>query len=832
MGRETILKMTSHEWGRFVLAAVVTVAFIVYLVAAPFLTAGSQDLGFTVEQDASGHAVVNWVLPNGPGYDKGIQRGDIVLSVTELPGGGKTALIESRSDPTSLTELSVQGDSSLNGLQKFSFLILAIVFIAVGGPVYVKAQYRSAASAFYLFCVASAISLVTAAMLEKPIGWTLALLFISLVTWAASFACFFLKFPLKVGKRAGVHGTIIAAISIAGLLVIAFYLYTLFADPWSYPRVRLINSAYMAICTLIGLVSLGRAFFIQRSKLVQGQLSVVLVGTMLAVGPSLLLGILPRFVGLHTVDIQYTALTLGIMPLSMAYAITQHQLLGIRGLVRRGVVHGVMGFVVLLALTVLALTLSALLPNDWYKGEIGILAVGLFVLLIAGSYGYVQRRVEVWADRFIYHDGYDYKEALLNFSAQISTEQDLNRLTDDLVERTCRLMNLSCGILLLADQGRDTRDAWQEAHGDSERTGESWKATIAGSAEKLARAQSRDTTELERTTAMRVVPYSRYGAGADWLIEGLQKELAEYGVVLDDESAPVELMYFSQKMYPHETFEATHMSMDRIMETANLQKNIRTFLGVPMWTRQHFVGILCLGNKRTGERFSKDDLDLLSTLGGHAALAIYNAQLFEAQRQALLGTIEALAHAIEAKDGYTIRHCERMTERARALAQVLHFTDQEAENVRMGAILHDIGKIGIPDSILNKPARLTPEEYEIMKDHTVIGARIVQSVGALTDVVPIVRHHHERYDGKGYPSQLKGADIPLGARIISVVDTYGAMTEDRVYRVAPGHYKAIEELQKLKGEQFDPEIVDAFLKLMEIRPDLAELPETRAATIN
>ena len=177
---------------------------------------------------------------------------------------------------------------------------------------------------------------------------------------------------------------------------------------------------------------------------------------------------------------------------------------------------------------------------------------------------------------------------------------------------------------------------------------------------------------------MRVVPYSRYGAGADWLIEGLQKELAEYGVVLDDESAPVELMYFSQKMYPHETFEGTHMSMDRIMETANLQRNIRTFLGVPMWTRQHFVGILCLGSKRTGERFTKDDLDLLSTLGGHAALAIYNAQLFEAQRQALLGTIEALAHAIEAKDGYTIRHCERMTERARALAQVLHFSDQEA----------------------------------------------------------------------------------------------------------------------------------------------------------
>ena len=100
---------------------------------------------------------MNWVLPNGPAYDSGIQRGDHVLSLTELPNG-KSALIESRSDPNSLTKLSVQGDASLNGLQKFSFLLLAIVFIAVGGPVYIKAQYRSAASAFYLFCVASALS--------------------------------------------------------------------------------------------------------------------------------------------------------------------------------------------------------------------------------------------------------------------------------------------------------------------------------------------------------------------------------------------------------------------------------------------------------------------------------------------------------------------------------------------------------------------------------------------------------------------------------------------------------------------------------------------------
>jgi putative nucleotidyltransferase with HDIG domain len=166
---------------------------------------------------------------------------------------------------------------------------------------------------------------------------------------------------------------------------------------------------------------------------------------------------------------------------------------------------------------------------------------------------------------------------------------------------------------------------------------------------------------------------------------------------------------------------------------------------------------------------------------------------------------------------------EKMTGRAVALAQALGLPRQEVENVRLGAILHDVGKIGIPDAVLNKPGKLTPEEYETIKEHAAIGARIVQSVGALQGVVPIVRHHQERYDGSGYPDGLAGEAIPLGARIIGVVDTYGAMTEDRVYRRAPGHDKAIGELQRLAGRQFDPTVVEAFLELLEEHPELAEI---------
>jgi putative nucleotidyltransferase with HDIG domain len=157
------------------------------------------------------------------------------------------------------------------------------------------------------------------------------------------------------------------------------------------------------------------------------------------------------------------------------------------------------------------------------------------------------------------------------------------------------------------------------------------------------------------------------------------------------------------------------------------------------------------------------------------------------------------------------------------LAQALSLPRQDVENIRLGSILHDVGKIGIPDAILNKPSTLTDEEYEIIKQHAQIGARIVQSVGALQGVVPIVRHHQERFDGRGYPDGLVGEAIPVGARIIAVVDAYGAMTEDRVYRKALGHAKALDELRRNAGTQFDPHVVNTFIRILKEQPELAEI---------
>jgi len=333
-----------------------------------------------------------------------------------------------------------------------------------------------------------------------------------------------------------------------------------------------------------------------------------------------------------------------------------------------------------------------------------------------------------------------------------------------------------------------------------------------------------------------LLTYTHYGSCGDWLPQSLQTELVRQGMDLRHANAPTELFsFFAGPAYLTSGLLTTgNLSRWGESEETLLQKlsgsgsrtlhpdAMRSFLGVPLWTRQRFVGILCLGSKKTGERYGKDDLSLLTTLGGQAALAIYNAQLYEMREQALLDTITALAHAIEAKDTYTLNHCEMITGRAVALAQALGLPQQEVENIRLGSILHDVGKIGIPDAILNKPAKLTDVEYEKIKEHSVIGARIVQSVGALQGVVPIIRHHQERYDGTGYPEGLKGDEIPIGARIIAVVDAYGAMTEDRVYRKAPGHEVAIAELKKWSGRQFDPYIAEVFIHLLEAQPELSE----------
>jgi diguanylate cyclase (GGDEF)-like protein/PAS domain S-box-containing protein len=182
--------------------------------------------------------------------------------------------------------------------------------------------------------------------------------------------------------------------------------------------------------------------------------------------------------------------------------------------------------------------------------------------------------------------------------------------------------------------------------------------------------------------------------------------------------------------------------------------------------------------------------------------------------RSILEAIYSLAKSIELRDRRTKEHCDRMVEYAEKTAQRLGMNDFEVDNVRRASMLHDIGKLGISDAILLKPGRLTPEEFEVVKKHPVIGADIISVAGFLRDIVPLILSHHERYDGTGYPRGLKGEEIPLGARVIAVVDVYEALTSDRPYHKAMSKEDAIRIIKEGAGTQFDAKIVDVFLEVI------------------
>lgn len=188
-------------------------------------------------------------------------------------------------------------------------------------------------------------------------------------------------------------------------------------------------------------------------------------------------------------------------------------------------------------------------------------------------------------------------------------------------------------------------------------------------------------------------------------------------------------------------------------------------------------------------------------------LEMANEQL----KDAYYGTIESLRLAVDAKDSYTKNHSDRVSYYSVMIGKQLGLNENDLEILKQGALFHDIGKIGIPDAILQKPGKLTDEEYDDIKNHPSIGAKILAPAKIFSDLVPMVLHHHERYDGKGYPVGLSGEDIPIMARIVCVADSFDAMTSDRSYRPRFKVIAALEEIEKCKSAQFDPFIVDAFM---------------------
>lgn len=192
----------------------------------------------------------------------------------------------------------------------------------------------------------------------------------------------------------------------------------------------------------------------------------------------------------------------------------------------------------------------------------------------------------------------------------------------------------------------------------------------------------------------------------------------------------------------------------------------------------------------------------------------HSFQLYIDMRENYLNTVEALVQALEAKDTYTSGHSERVGKFAVAIAEKLKMSEDKIESLKYAAVLHDVGKIGVSEIILTKEGKLLDSEWEAIRSHPVIGQTIIKSIKFLFDIGDVVRHHHERYDGNGYPDGIKGIEIPLESRIIAVTDTYDAITSDRSYRKGSTHDEAIAELKKVSGSQLDPELVEIFCRVV------------------
>jgi HD-GYP domain-containing protein (c-di-GMP phosphodiesterase class II) len=245
--------------------------------------------------------------------------------------------------------------------------------------------------------------------------------------------------------------------------------------------------------------------------------------------------------------------------------------------------------------------------------------------------------------------------------------------------------------------------------------------------------------------------------------------------------------------------------------------NVRSVMCVPLRTTDQVLGALYVDSLSGPGRFNEADLELLAAVGNQAGTALHRVRLMGELHRLHIETIRAIAATIDAKDGYTHRHSERVAMLSRHIAAALGFTAGEQETVELSALLHDVGKIAVPDSILNKPGSLTPDEFDEMKKHPAHGARILSNIqsASVQAVLPGVRSHHEKWDGTGYPEGLSGQDIPVLGRLLGIADFLDAVTSVRAYRTAMPIDEAVMKIRDGAGRHFDPEIADLVVRLHE-----------------
>ncbi len=243
------------------------------------------------------------------------------------------------------------------------------------------------------------------------------------------------------------------------------------------------------------------------------------------------------------------------------------------------------------------------------------------------------------------------------------------------------------------------------------------------------------------------------------------------------------------------------------------EEGMRSGMAVPLQTSEGAIGVLSLWSGERGA-FTHAELEVWQPLAAQVTVALEKARSYAALKDLLLQAVAALAEAIEAKFPYAKGHSRRVTEGAVAIGKEMGFPQDRLESLYLAGLLHDIGKVGVLESILNKPAELTSAEYSLVQKHPLIGEEMVKGIEAWAGILPLIRHHHERYDGMGYPDGLKGEEIPLEARILAVADSLEAMGSERPYRPPFEREEIIATLKEGAGSQWDPRVIEAALRVL------------------
>jgi diguanylate cyclase (GGDEF)-like protein len=376
------------------------------------------------------------------------------------------------------------------------------------------------------------------------------------------------------------------------------------------------------------------------------------------------------------------------------------------------------------------------------------------------------------------------------------------------IRRAPRAMGAGSPSTTTASQSLDRRQRWRAVAGDIgllvARQGDS------GSSGAVATRQLAEVLELEFCAVLQLISGGRLELVAATGVDDRD------GRKLDADDGSV-----GRALREKRTIVGDHRAGRRAQDLPGREGIARESAGeiaVPLIIGGRAWGAISCG---AGTRDLDDvDAELVAAVSEHLSSAIRAADLYDQLTQSMIGTAEALAAALEAKDSYTADHARSIAELAVAVGRELELPDSAIEDLRYGGIFHDVGKIAVPDALINKPGPLTDDEFEVVKQHPVVGAEILAPVPFLYGVRTIVRHAHEHWDGSGYPEGLKGPQIPLGARIVLAVDAYHAMTSDRPYRKRMSFEEACEELRRCSGTQFDPEVVDALLEVLRTREEL------------